>query len=409
MNKIFKTIFFIIFFILVATFTSRASHAVWCENNWECVQALGKGWVCVGNKPGGAGTCERTPDPPTPTKTSTPTPIPPTQTKTPTPTITKTPTPIPGKCQAPVLSASGSCTNSGLKLNYSWNSIAGTTLYRIQVSSSSNYSTYLLNKTLAGTSYSLTQPAGTYYARVKINTTTLSCSTAGVFSSTKTVSNTCGQATPTPVKSKTPTPVKSNTPTPVKSKTPTPTKSRTPTPNPKLKCAVNSDCGCRLDKVTNKCAIENVAYLSSKTCTTPDLCRGISGKCTVACVNQQCVLKCPATVTPTKTRTPTPSKSNTPTPRKSKTPTPVKSKTPTPIVSVSPTGTVNCPDGDLGNLDCDSFGLINEIDLTIMLNDWSPNGPAPTPSDVFHSADITGDGNVNETDLTKLLNNWKVN
>jgi hypothetical protein len=68
-----------------------------------------------------------------------------------------------------------------------------------------------------------------------------------------------------------------------------------------------------------------------------------------------------------------------------------------------------CPNGDLGNLSCDTSGLIDETDLTMLLSQWAPNGPAPAPASGKHTADIVVDNKVNESDLTKLLSNWRTN
>jgi len=72
----------------------------------------------------------------------------------------------------------------------------------------------------------------------------------------------------------------------------------------------------------------------------------------------------------------------------------------------------DCPDGELGNLDCDNQSLINETDLSILLGDWSPGGPVPRPDEGYHLSDIAGyqggpDGEVDEADLNRLLSNWK--
>jgi len=95
-------------------------------------------------------------------------------------------------------------------------------------------------------------------------------------------------------------------------------------------------------------------------------------------------------ISPTPSSTPTPIvPSPTPTPRP---PTP----TPT-FISPTPTTTVTpCPNGESGNFDCDSQGLINEIDLTILLNLWETN-----------EADLNQDGKVDGKDLSVLLSNWR--
>ena len=70
---------------------------------------------------------------------------------------------------------------------------------------------------------------------------------------------------------------------------------------------------------------------------------------------------------------------------------------------------VVCPDGSIGNLNCDEFGLINETDLSILLSKWYPIGvcPVPTPGFGFASADISGDCLIDETDLSVQLSHWK--
>lgn len=100
------------------------------------------------------------------------------------------------------------------------------------------------------------------------------------------------------------------------------------------------------------------------------------------------------TVTPT----PTPTGVSTPTP----TPT-GEAPTPTPT---TPPG--ECPDGEKGNLNCDSLGLINAQDFTILLAKWSPEGPVPTPETGQHTADLYVDNRVNAQDFTILLTNWRV-
>jgi hypothetical protein len=68
----------------------------------------------------------------------------------------------------------------------------------------------------------------------------------------------------------------------------------------------------------------------------------------------------------------------------------------------------SCPNGDLGNLDCDSGALIDETDLSVLLGSWAPFGPVPTPAPGNHSADLPPvDGHVDTYDLSTLLGNWK--
>jgi len=82
---------------------------------------------------------------------------------------------------------------------------------------------------------------------------------------------------------------------------------------------------------------------------------------------------------------------------------------PFPTPTPSPTPEEECPNGENGNLDCDSQGWINEIDLAILLLHWhtNPETPPLPPSPGNRSADIAGnDGLVNEQDLSKMLLNW---
>lgn len=66
----------------------------------------------------------------------------------------------------------------------------------------------------------------------------------------------------------------------------------------------------------------------------------------------------------------------------------------------------DCPKSNLGNLNCDSEGLIDETDLNLLLGWWSPNGPVPSPLPGQVKADLNNDQKVDEEDLTILLTNW---
>jgi hypothetical protein len=79
---------------------------------------------------------------------------------------------------------------------------------------------------------------------------------------------------------------------------------------------------------------------------------------------------------------------------------------PTPSAPLA-TPTPDCPNGGQGNLDCDSSGLIDETDLSILLGSWAPFGPVPTPSGNHHNADLNNDGRIDSNDLSSLLGNWK--
>jgi len=76
---------------------------------------------------------------------------------------------------------------------------------------------------------------------------------------------------------------------------------------------------------------------------------------------------------------------------------------------VTPTPT-ECPNGNLGNLDCDSGAAVDTFDLSILLGSWVPFGPVPTPVPGHWTSDISpdgGDGRVDSGDLSKLLSNWR--
>jgi len=92
--------------------------------------------------------------------------------------------------------------------------------------------------------------------------------------------------------------------------------------------------------------------------------------------------------------------------------TPTVSSTVTPTINstITPTSSVSdCPNGNLGNLDCDSKGLINDIDLQLFLKVWTPFGFNSTPSPDQIKADLNTDHKIDESDLTILLSNWKTN
>lgn len=72
----------------------------------------------------------------------------------------------------------------------------------------------------------------------------------------------------------------------------------------------------------------------------------------------------------------------------------------------NPTSSV-CPKEKLGNLNCDTEGRIDEVDLNIFLSLLIPNGPAPSP-ELNHRADLNNDDRVDETDLNVLLVNWQI-
>jgi len=76
-------------------------------------------------------------------------------------------------------------------------------------------------------------------------------------------------------------------------------------------------------------------------------------------------------------------------------------------ISITPTPSI-CPNGELGNINCDSQGLINEQDLTILLRRWLPFKRPLTPPDPGQvTADLDGDSDVDLDDILILLSNWK--
>lgn len=66
----------------------------------------------------------------------------------------------------------------------------------------------------------------------------------------------------------------------------------------------------------------------------------------------------------------------------------------------------SCPNGQLGNITCDSLGKIDETDLDILLSNWAPNGPVPQPPTGQYTSDLNSDQKVQESDLNILLSNF---
>lgn len=66
----------------------------------------------------------------------------------------------------------------------------------------------------------------------------------------------------------------------------------------------------------------------------------------------------------------------------------------------------DCPNGDLGNLNCDALGKIDSSDFELLLSLWAPYGPVPTPPPGYHSANLYPDNVIDEKDLSVLMNNW---
>ncbi len=71
----------------------------------------------------------------------------------------------------------------------------------------------------------------------------------------------------------------------------------------------------------------------------------------------------------------------------------------------TPTPT-DCPNGDLGNLDCDAGGKIDAADLTVLLGSWAPDGPLPVTSRGYHSTNIYPYNRIDEKYLSILMDNW---
>jgi hypothetical protein len=112
---------------------------------------------------------------------------------------------------------------------------------------------------------------------------------------------------------------------------------------------------------------------------------------------------------PTSTPTPTPTPNRNLTPTYNPTPTPriTPTPTPTPTIISSPH---QCPNGENGNLNCDPQGLIDGVDLAILLSKWHTrnDAPMPTPNPGHRNADIAGNDNlIDGLDLAKMLANWK--
>lgn len=70
-----------------------------------------------------------------------------------------------------------------------------------------------------------------------------------------------------------------------------------------------------------------------------------------------------------------------------------------------PASETNCSNDDPGNLNCDSNGLINSDDLSILTNQWAPLGATFVPEQ--ENPDLLPDGRIDEADLTILFNNWR--
>lgn len=74
-------------------------------------------------------------------------------------------------------------------------------------------------------------------------------------------------------------------------------------------------------------------------------------------------------------------------------------------VGTTPTP-AGCPNGDLGNLNCDALGKIDVSDLELLSSSWASYGPVPTPSSGYHSANLYPDNVIDEKDMSVLMNNW---
>lgn len=101
----------------------------------------------------------------------------------------------PGQCLNPDLTSSWSCSGGDLNLSYSWPAVTGATTYEWQLSSVDDFSSLL--STGNGIGFTSTQPAGTYYARARVNTSDGSCVAPSAWSPTEIVSDT-SCVTPTP-------------------------------------------------------------------------------------------------------------------------------------------------------------------------------------------------------------------
>lgn len=82
-------------------------------------------------------------------------------------------------------------------------------------------------------------------------------------------------------------------------------------------------------------------------------------------------------------------------------------KTPFGPAQPTPTLSPDCPDGYLGNLNCDEMGLINNQDLNYFLSQWNPQGSAPAPNPQYANPDLINDSKIDEKDLNVILDNWR--
>ncbi|MFH1601450.1 MAG: glycosyl hydrolase [Candidatus Shapirobacteria bacterium] len=81
----------------------------------------------------------------------------------------------------------------------------------------------------------------------------------------------------------------------------------------------------------------------------------------------------------------------------------------TPTPTPTPTPEVACPAAAEGNLNCDLAGIIDELDLAILLSSWKTEPPAPDPRPGQASADINHDQRVDFVDLQILMSSWTIN
>lgn len=74
------------------------------------------------------------------------------------------------------------------------------------------------------------------------------------------------------------------------------------------------------------------------------------------------------------------------------------------IIKITGAATADsCPNGNLGNINCDSSAKIDETDLEILLSKW---GAAPNPPTGQYTPDLNGNNIVDQADVNILLSNF---
>lgn len=228
--------------------------------------------------------------------------------------------------------------------------------------------------------------------------------------------------TPTPTPTNSPTPTSTNTPTPTRTPTPTatntPTPTRTPTPTVTITPTPTDECR-QLDP-TAYCVNPSNPVCPGMIVDAPTGCHypGLppGGVTSDSC----CLPNVTMTPSPTPTRTPTPTATNTPTPTRTPTPTITPTRTPTPTATLTPmpsntptpsaTPTPACPNGNLGNLNCDDDGCIDTSDYQLFRDNFGKTvSQIIIPfNQLLHTPDLLPDALnvINTGDFEILRNNF---